>query len=56
MGKIQKFDDETQRYFNSLPAHIQESIMQTSPTITCKNDLVKIADHLTKTHGKGKWN
>lgn len=43
-----KFDTETQMYFDSLPEFVRQTIIMSEPKITCKSDLEKIAEKLIR--------
>lgn len=43
-----KFDDQTQRLFDTLPKLIQETIMMSNVEIHNKSDLEKIAKNISK--------
>ncbi len=46
---MDKFNDpEMQKYFNTLPAYVQESIKQSSITIDSLQQLEKVAENLTR--------
>ena len=42
----QKFDAETQQYFNTLPAFLQETIMQSDATFQCKQEMEKFVQNM----------
>lgn len=48
MPRISEFDDEMQQYFHTLPAFIQETIMQSDMELHSRTDLERCAEHLTQ--------
>lgn len=56
MPDIKKLDSEAQRYFQTLPKNIQESILMSDVNVTNKQDLERIYNNLTHTNSHNSAN
>lgn len=48
MSNLEKMDQSTKEYFHSLPASVQEQILQSGVTLTTKEELQTCYENLLK--------